>query len=374
MPNTPESASAVVRRATRLSLLNERLRRQVNAASLGLTSSLIVSTTTSAPQSFPNTRTNSSRQSPRRSDERRLNRSPPLRSTNHATSTYHSDGLPELWDQMEDRIGYDSSVATILPGDRQPSHDWTPTASSVLATPSLAGTISSNPSLVIANSQEASTQSFNHLQSFIRREYLPRAPSPPASSLPSEVQPATAPSASRLRSLRFSNRNPLLNTHPGNRPLPANTFERWELTREEQVAIDNLRTSRVSNARINTHLPASRPVEEAIKYLTKLQYTPLELTAPQNEFLGKRFPLDDFLIDTRILKIPETSWLNIGGVFSGSQYAAPIPLTQQQQLQQQQHEQQHEQQIHNQQLQQVIASGQTSTSSRNSRQGRFCYT
>ncbi|KAI9833061.1 MAG: hypothetical protein M1819_003894 [Sarea resinae] len=81
---------------------------------------------------------------------------------------------------------------------------------------------------------------------------------------------------------------------------------------------------------------SSRYLEEAIKYLERLRfsssYEESLSSAAAGGFVRSEFFADnheDFILDTASIGAPaESSWLKVGGVFSGSQHAAPLSASQ----------------------------------------------
>ena len=84
------------------------------------------------------------------------------------------------------------------------------------------------------------------------------------------------------------------------------------------------------NLQIENHPHVYRWLEEAIKYLERLRfcdtYSERISSATEGGFMrGEYFSHDheDFILDTTTIDPPpQSSWLNVGGVFSGSQHAA----------------------------------------------------
>ena len=129
--------------------------------------------------------------------------------------------------------------------------------------------------------------------------------------------------------------------------------ERQSLTRQRRLAtppssngqqepgndIDvNARMMAMQRARLNiaieNHPNMSRWLEEAIKYLERLRscdtYSERISSAAEGGFLRGEYLThnhDDFILDTTTISPPpESSWLKVGGVFSGSQHAAGAVL------------------------------------------------
>ncbi|MCJ1315736.1 hypothetical protein MMC15_001056 [Xylographa vitiligo] len=84
------------------------------------------------------------------------------------------------------------------------------------------------------------------------------------------------------------------------------------------------------NIAIENHPNVSRWLEEAIKYLERLRfcytYSERISSAAEGGFLRGEYLTnnhDDFILDTTTISPPpESSWLKVGGVFSGSQHSA----------------------------------------------------
>ncbi|MCJ1384645.1 hypothetical protein MMC17_007763 [Xylographa soralifera] len=88
------------------------------------------------------------------------------------------------------------------------------------------------------------------------------------------------------------------------------------------------------NIAIENHPNVSRWLEEAIKYLERLRfcdtYSERISSAAEGGFLRGEYLTnnhDDFILDTTTISPPpESSWLKVGGVFSGSQHSAGTAL------------------------------------------------
>ncbi|MCJ1432213.1 hypothetical protein MMC27_001569 [Xylographa pallens] len=88
------------------------------------------------------------------------------------------------------------------------------------------------------------------------------------------------------------------------------------------------------NIAIENHPNVSRWLEEAIKYLERLRfcdtYSERISSAAEGGFLRGEYLTnnhDDFILDTTsISPPPESSWLKVGGIFSGSQHSAGTAL------------------------------------------------
>ena len=122
--------------------------------------------------------------------------------------------------------------------------------------------------------------------------------------------------------------------------------ERSTLTRQQRPASGMALNAQEATAEIRTRMAviqrashglstenppeASRWLEEAIKYLERLRfcdtYSERISSAAEGGFIrGEYFTHDheDFILDTTtITPPPESSWLKVGGIFSGSQHAA----------------------------------------------------
>ncbi|MCJ1401188.1 hypothetical protein MMC11_004400 [Xylographa trunciseda] len=101
-------------------------------------------------------------------------------------------------------------------------------------------------------------------------------------------------------------------------------------TTAQRIAMQRARL----NIAIENHPNVSRWLEEAIKYLERLRfcdtYSERISSAAEGGFLRGEYLTnnhDDFILDTTTLSPPpESSWLKVGGVFSGSQHAAGSSL------------------------------------------------
>ena len=112
--------------------------------------------------------------------------------------------------------------------------------------------------------------------------------------------------------------------------------------REQEDLLDNVRLGITSDLRRvrrtdNHSSESSQYLEEAIKYLERLRfcdsYSDRISSAEAGGFIhGEHFTHnhEDFILDTTIISQPKpSSWLRVGGVFSGSQHAtgsSPSPL------------------------------------------------
>ncbi|MCJ1284114.1 hypothetical protein MMC26_003445 [Xylographa opegraphella] len=89
------------------------------------------------------------------------------------------------------------------------------------------------------------------------------------------------------------------------------------------------------NIAIQNHPTVSRWLEETIKYLERLRfcdtYSERISSAVEGGFLRGEYltnNYDDFILDTATISPPpESSWLKVGGVFSGSQHSAGTALS-----------------------------------------------
>jgi len=162
------------------------------------------------------------------------------------------------------------------------------------------------------------------LQSIIRGEFLPRAPSPPValSSRQTNTSTSSSRSASAVTRDQWRRNQSARNATTSNRDARWS----WQEHNETDHISNHSANSEMHFLRSNPRSAHFRPVEEAIKYLTKLQQKPLELSVNSSPFVGKGFPIDDFLVDASIIEISPTSFLSNGAVFDGSQYAAAVSL------------------------------------------------
>ena len=117
--------------------------------------------------------------------------------------------------------------------------------------------------------------------------------------------------------------------HPPN-AIPFNSQHQQQLQqRELRARVDAHRQCYLENPS-GTPLGASRWLEEAIKYLERLRfcssYQESLSSAAAGGFMPEEFfphNHEDFILDTTTIDPPpESSWLKVGGVFSGSQHAA----------------------------------------------------
>ncbi|KZF22202.1 hypothetical protein L228DRAFT_148248 [Xylona heveae TC161] len=114
--------------------------------------------------------------------------------------------------------------------------------------------------------------------------------------------------------------------------IPSNPRE-LQTQRDIRARVDAYRQRYLQNPSGNPPA-ASRWLEEAIKYLERLRYsTSYEesiVSAAAGGLVGGDFftmNREDFIVDTTDIDPPaESSWLQIGGVFSGSQQAAPLAI------------------------------------------------
>ena len=112
--------------------------------------------------------------------------------------------------------------------------------------------------------------------------------------------------------------------------IPFNSQHQQQLQqRELRARVDAYRQRYLENPS-GSPLGASRWLEEAIKYLERLRfcnsYQESLSSAAAGGFMPEEFfshNHDDFILDTTTIDPPpESSWLKVGGVFSGSQHAA----------------------------------------------------
>lgn len=111
--------------------------------------------------------------------------------------------------------------------------------------------------------------------------------------------------------------------------IAANNHQQQQQQRELRARVDAYRQRYLENPSGNP--PAvSRWLEEAIKYLERLRfsrsYEESLTSAAASGFVREEFfsnNHEDFILDTASIDPPpESSWLKVGGVFSGSQHAA----------------------------------------------------
>ncbi|KAI9720792.1 MAG: hypothetical protein M1812_002631 [Candelaria pacifica] len=112
-------------------------------------------------------------------------------------------------------------------------------------------------------------------------------------------------------------------------PTPTSTQQQQQQQRELRARVDAYRQRYIENP--SSNMPAvSRWLEETIKYLERLRfsnsYEESLCVAAAGGFVREGFLTDnheDFVLDTADIEPPpESSWLKVGGVFSGSQHAA----------------------------------------------------
>ncbi|KAF3917207.1 hypothetical protein ABW20_dc0106891 [Dactylellina cionopaga] len=250
--------------------------------------------------------------------------------------------------------GYGSRPTILRPGESQSLYGWAP-----LAAPLSAGSQEGR------NSQPAqgNTTSSSQFEALLRRDILPRAPSPPRrrqpQASPANAAPGSTPPPSRpLRQFTLLG-NPVLertnsqSTSSHVSQLPPRRWQDWldamngyEDDREatpptqqqqqppqppqSQRAPPTNRNRATSSAALLREARTARkqPIEEAIKYLTRIQDKGFHWTIDEAEGLisciyGNKVPDNclDFITDTNTLDVAPTSWLAAGSVYTGAQYA-----------------------------------------------------
>ncbi|KAK6360843.1 hypothetical protein TWF730_006960 [Orbilia blumenaviensis] len=241
--------------------------------------------------------------------------------------------------------GYGSRPTVLRPGQSPSLYGWAPL------------TASASQEATSSQAAPRTTTSSSTFENLVRRESLPpRAPSPPRRRQPPansvNAAPGSTPPPSRpLRQYSLvgdrTDRGVSQSTSPY--PLPPRRWQDWldamnGLDDEQDVNVPlppviqtpRQPSNRVSRAQSTSAAllrdAASRgrkqPIEEAIKYLTRIQDRGFHWTIEEAEGLisciyGNKVPEDcfDFITDTSTLYVAPTSWLTAGSIYTGAQYA-----------------------------------------------------
>ncbi|KAK6525445.1 hypothetical protein TWF694_005581 [Orbilia ellipsospora] len=290
----------------------------------------------------------------RRSRERQRYQelSPPLtrRSTDERTGNANS--------------GYGTRPPILRPGESQSLYGWAPLTS---------GQEAAQPNA--SSSTSYTTSSSAAFEALLRRDFLPRAPSPPrrrqTQASPANAAPGSTPPPSRpLRQFtllgnpaveRTNAQPPTTSSHTSQ--LPPGRWQEWldamngydddreatpavvqpqqpstaqqaaaaqQAASQQSQRVASNRNRAASNASLLREARSARkqPIEEAIKYLTRIQDTGFHWTIDEAESLisciyGNKVPENclDFITDTNTLYVAPTSWLAAGSVYTGAQYA-----------------------------------------------------
>ncbi|KAF3934523.1 hypothetical protein ABW19_dt0206197 [Dactylella cylindrospora] len=270
-------------------------------------------------------------------------------------------------DERSSNSGYGSRPTTLRPGERQWLYGWAP-----LSTQS---TSQQEPRSQITEGNTTSTPS---LEAMLRRDILPRAPSPPrrrqTQASPANAAPGSTPPPSRpLRSFRLIG-NQVSEQQNTQSPtshiaqLPPRRWQEWldamngyeddrdtnsaattpqpqpqpqqqqqpqppppqqqQQSQAPRVTSSRSRSSTSSALLRETRPARKQPVEEAIRYLTRIQDIGFHWTIDEAEGLisciyGNNVPENclDFITDMNTLYVAPTSWLVAGSVYTGAQYA-----------------------------------------------------
>ncbi|KAH0541355.1 hypothetical protein FGG08_004193 [Glutinoglossum americanum] len=249
---------------------------------------------------------------------------------------------------------YGDRIPTYRPGQQQSVYDWAPASSDDEdddeqflpphfdhdSVDELAGHHS-----VYANGSESSTgRAGTPPPPF----YTPRTRTSSTSRIPELSSHNSQSSEPLLRNLAFMQsirRHPRLSqrsrnqlqsyiserersAHEGGRSTLRSSNMQMQSTSELRARVDAYRQRYLENSSGNSSAP-SRWLEEAIKYLERLRFSSsyedslssaAEGGLVRDEFLSVDH--EDFVLDTASIDAPpESSWLKIGGVFEGSQYA-----------------------------------------------------
>ncbi|KAJ6258375.1 hypothetical protein Dda_6415 [Drechslerella dactyloides] len=246
---------------------------------------------------------------------------------------------------------YGSRPTVLRPGDRQSLYGWAPQSTQ---SASQEGTSSQAAQ---GNTTSSASSSFEAL---LRRDILPpRAPSPPrtrqAQASPANAAPGSTPPPPRpLRQFTLlgnsgSERPTTQSTGSYVSQLPPRRWQEWldamngyeddrdatpstqpplQSQRATPAAAAASRARQASNAYLRETRARKQPIEEAIKYLTRIQDKGFHWTIDEAEGLisciyGNKVPENclDFITDTNTLNVAPTSWLTAGSIYTGAQYA-----------------------------------------------------
>ncbi|KAK6514496.1 hypothetical protein TWF281_004695 [Arthrobotrys megalospora] len=264
---------------------------------------------------------------------------------------YQESSPPLSRRSIEERnnSGYGSRPTVLRPGQSPSLYGWAP----------LTAPFASQEATSSQAAPRTATTSSSSFESLLRREVLPpRAPSPPRrrqpQANPANAAPGSTPPPSRpLRQYSLlgdrSDRATTQSTSPYLSQLPPRRWQDWldamngldddqEATTPVQPPAQpqrqpSTRSSRSQNANAALLREAARssrkqPIEEAIRYLTRIQDKGFHWTIDEAEGLisciyGNKVPEDclDFITDTSTLYVAPTSWLTAGSVYTGAQYA-----------------------------------------------------
>ncbi|EPS39604.1 hypothetical protein H072_6609 [Dactylellina haptotyla CBS 200.50] len=246
--------------------------------------------------------------------------------------------------------GYGSRPTILRPGESQSLYGWAPLTAPSTSTPQ-----------ENTNSQSlqrtTTTSSSSAFEALLRRDILPRAPSPPRrrqnQASPVNAAPGSTPPPSRpLRQFTLLG-NPALertnsqSTSSHISQLPPRRWQEWldamngydddrdatPAVQPQQPQSQRIPTNRnraTSNAALMREARTARkqPIEEAIKYLTRIQDKGFHWTIDEAEGLisciyANKVPENclDFITDTNTLYVAPTSWLAAGSIYTGAQYA-----------------------------------------------------
>ncbi|KAF3308855.1 hypothetical protein TWF173_000663 [Orbilia oligospora] len=262
---------------------------------------------------------------------------------------YQESSPPLSRRSIEERnnSGYGSRPTVLRPGQSQSLYGWAPL------------TASASQEATSSQAAPRTTTSSSSFESLLRREILPpRAPSPPRRRQPQANSANAAPGSTpppprqpRQYSLvgERVDRGTGQSTSPYLSPLPPRRWQDWldamnglddeqEATTpvqppaqtQRQPSSRGSRTQSASAALLREAARSSRkqPIEEAIKYLTRIQDKGFHWTIDEAEGLisciyGNKVPEDclDFITDTSTLYVAPTSWLTAGSIYTGAQYA-----------------------------------------------------
>ncbi|KAK6331158.1 hypothetical protein TWF696_003226 [Orbilia brochopaga] len=293
----------------------------------------------------------------RRSRERqRYQESSPPLSRRSIDERNNSAGATSNSGSSNTANAYGSRPTILRPGDRQSLYGWAPQSAQ---SASQEGTSSQ-----AAQGNTTSTSSSSSFEALLRRDILPpRAPSPPrtrqAQASPANAAPGSTPPPPRpLRQFTLlgnpvSERPTTQSTSSYVSQLPPRRWQEWldamngydddrDATPSTQPPLQPQRATpaaaaaaanrarQPSNAylRETTRAIRKQPIEEAIKYLTRIQDKGFHWTIDEAEGLisciyGNKVPENclDFITDTNTLHVAPTSWLTAGSIYTGAQYA-----------------------------------------------------
>ncbi|KAK6329900.1 hypothetical protein TWF718_003327 [Orbilia javanica] len=280
---------------------------------------------------------------------------------NRERQRYQESSPPLSRRSIEERnnSGYGSRPTVLRPGQSQSLYGWAPLTASASqeAASSQAAPRTTNATTTTTTTTTTPPSPF---ESLLRREILPpRAPSPPRRRQPqansANAAPGSTPPPPRQLS-QYSlvsdrgNRGTSQSTSPYLSPLPPRRWQDWldamnglddeqEATTPVQPPVQPQRQpssrgriaqSATAAALLREAMRSSRkqPIEEAIKYLTRIQDKGFHWTIDEAEGLisciyGNKVPEDclDFITDTSTLYVAPTSWLTAGSIYKGAQYA-----------------------------------------------------